>query len=1224
MPKNILLSFFTLMLVVALNVNLFSQQCEVSVANIDFESANSLTFDVLIENTGTSSFTYSHGSLAWTYDTAILNGGTASFSLVPGFSDFAASAFPPSALITSPNILRTSSNMPGSNGVIQAGESLRIYRFRLQTSAVSFSSDFFNVAWKNSVTPYTRIYSWDTGTGLPGEIQNLELSVQALLLVENFEFTGNLTDNGWTAHSGTGTNPINTTTGLIYANYPGSGLGNAALLDNTGEDVNRTFTEQTSGFVYYAFLTNVTTGTAGYFIHLGTGPSTFAARVFVQPSATPGKINFGISNSSTAVYGSTDFDPLTTYLMIVKYEVTNPTSNVSLWVKASGIPATEIAAGTPEVTTTLGTGLASIDGVYLRQYSSTQNMTVDGIRIATAWPELFPVSGTPLLNVSPSVLSGFSYFVGGGPSVSQSYNLSGSDLSPASGNITVTGSTNYEVSLNNSTFGASVNVPYSGGNLASTPIHIRLKAGLAGGTYNGELIANEGGGATAQNVTCNGSVVQPEPTNHVTNFAGIQGIPPYYNIDLSWMDAIGATLPDGYLIKGSTIDFSDITNPVDGTPELNSQLVQNVLQGVQNKTFILNSTTTYYFKIFPYTNSGSLINYKTDGTVPQLSIATATLPSLPITDNFEYATGSKLTDNGWVAHSGVGTNPIMVNGTSLSYTGYINSGIGKSVTMTTSGEDVNRAFNSDTIGTYYASFMVNIDSAKATGDYFFHLGVANTTSLFYGRVYVRKAMNDNLAFGLSKSSINVTTQPVYTDSIYSTGTTYLIVVSYEFSVGANNDTVKLWVNPVLNGIEPTPDLVHSQAISDAVNLGMFALRQGSSFNAAGLILGGLRVANTWVPESGSTTFQLSVNIANGWNMVSVPGLHPVDQNVNTWWAFRDMGANVFRYSGGYQSVTTAAPGIGYWMKHAGARTYNTGDEWPAGGINVVPHTPLTAASGWNLFGGYELIVTAANVTTNPPGLQSGPIYKYAGGYSVATTLDPGYGYWIKLTGAGQIIIPETLAKGEEPVEYFPENWGKIVLTDATGINYTLYAVKGEVNLDNYELPPAPMTGMFDIRYSSGRIAEDINSSLKTIDMNGVTYPLTVRVEGMDMRLMDETGKTVNVNLKSGEDVVISDATIQKLMVSGELVPAAYALEQNYPNPFNPSTVIEFSLPENVGNVKLSIYNMLGEKVAELVNTALVAGKYSYQWNAQNVATGMYIYELRTDNFVSIKKMLLIK
>ncbi|MBK9097410.1 MAG: SBBP repeat-containing protein [bacterium] len=89
-------------------------------------------------------------------------------------------------------------------------------------------------------------------------------------------------------------------------------------------------------------------------------------------------------------------------------------------------------------------------------------------------------------------------------------------------------------------------------------------------------------------------------------------------------------------------------------------------------------------------------------------------------------------------------------------------------------------------------------------------------------------------------------------------------------------------------------------------------------------------------------------------------------------------------------------------------------------------------------------------------------------------------------------------------------------------------------------------------------------------------------------------------------------------------PNEFELFQNYPNPFNPCTIIEFSLPEDVGSVKLLIYNSLGEKVAELVNTSLTAGKYSYQWNASDVATGMYIYELRTEKFVSVKKMILIK
>ena len=468
-------------------------------------------------------------------------------------------------------------------------------------------------------------------------------------------------------------------------------------------------------------------------------------------------------------------------------------------------------------------------------------------------------------------------------------------------------------------------------------------------------------------------------------------------------------------------------------------------------------------------------------------------------------------------------------------------------------------------------------------------------------------------------------------------------IDIEFTPNSNNDNVVIVWNltgafTTPSGIPPTVGssfaggtLLYVGITSPQIHSGLTpntnyfykAFSYNGSFYSSGLI-------DNDTTQSISNTFQLTVNVTGGWNMVSAPGTNPDGMGVDTWWAYRDPLANVFYYSGGYQSTLSTSPGIGYWMKHTGAQTYNTGDEWPAGGIQVVAHAPITAATGWNLFGGYELSVGTAGLTTNPPGLITGSVYKYSGGYQVATTLDPGYGYWVKLTGAGDIIIPETLAKGKETGP-FNEDWGKIVLTDATGINYTLYAIKGDspnggagVDLNQYELPPAPPEGMFDIRFESGRIAEDINSSVKTIDMNGVTYPLIVKAENMDMRIMDETGKIVNLNLKKGEDVVISDTTIQKLMVTGELIPDKYALEQNYPNPFNPSTVIEFSLPENVGNVKLTIFNVLGEKVAELVNTSLIAGKYSYQWDARYVATGMYIYELRTDKFASVKKMILLK
>ncbi|MCW9096648.1 MAG: T9SS type A sorting domain-containing protein, partial [Ignavibacteriaceae bacterium] len=89
------------------------------------------------------------------------------------------------------------------------------------------------------------------------------------------------------------------------------------------------------------------------------------------------------------------------------------------------------------------------------------------------------------------------------------------------------------------------------------------------------------------------------------------------------------------------------------------------------------------------------------------------------------------------------------------------------------------------------------------------------------------------------------------------------------------------------------------------------------------------------------------------------------------------------------------------------------------------------------------------------------------------------------------------------------------------------------------------------------------------------------------------------------------------------VPIEYALEQNYPNPFNPSTTIKYSIPED-RFVKLAVYNMLGEKVATLVNAQQKSGRYEINFNASNLASGIYLYRLEAQNYVSIKKMILVK
>ncbi|MCF6270520.1 MAG: T9SS type A sorting domain-containing protein [Melioribacteraceae bacterium] len=89
------------------------------------------------------------------------------------------------------------------------------------------------------------------------------------------------------------------------------------------------------------------------------------------------------------------------------------------------------------------------------------------------------------------------------------------------------------------------------------------------------------------------------------------------------------------------------------------------------------------------------------------------------------------------------------------------------------------------------------------------------------------------------------------------------------------------------------------------------------------------------------------------------------------------------------------------------------------------------------------------------------------------------------------------------------------------------------------------------------------------------------------------------------------------------VPEGFVLEQNYPNPFNPSTVINFSISESA-LVTLKVFNMLGQEVAELVNSVKSAGSYSATFDAANLPTGLYVYTIRVDNYTATKKMLLIK
>jgi hypothetical protein len=88
-------------------------------------------------------------------------------------------------------------------------------------------------------------------------------------------------------------------------------------------------------------------------------------------------------------------------------------------------------------------------------------------------------------------------------------------------------------------------------------------------------------------------------------------------------------------------------------------------------------------------------------------------------------------------------------------------------------------------------------------------------------------------------------------------------------------------------------------------------------------------------------------------------------------------------------------------------------------------------------------------------------------------------------------------------------------------------------------------------------------------------------------------------------------------------PLTFNLDQNYPNPFNPSTSIKYSVPES-GNIRLSVFNVVGEEVAVLVNGFSQAGSFEVTFDASNLSTGVYLYKLQSANSVQTKKMMLLK
>jgi len=373
-----------------------------------------------------------------------------------------------------------------------------------------------------------------------------------------------------------------------------------------------------------------------------------------------------------------------------------------------------------------------------------------------------------------------------------------------------------------------------------------------------------------------------------------------------------------------------------------------------------------------------------------------------------------------------------------------------------------------------------------------------------------------------------------------------------------------------------------------------------------------------------TEITLHNSFSKGWQLISLPlevqcpFVMPV----------------LFEYDNGYLHNDTMNIGRAYWRKFdEESEVYMTGKPTRTDTFEI--------KAGWNLIGSKAVALPIANVSTIP-GTLSSFIYGYSGGYSVADSIEPERGYWMKASQDGKLILwsgSQSRPKGGPDLAILSAS-SVIKFLDASGGVQKLYFSGSRstgVDAARYELPPAVPEGGFDVRFASNRLLEVIDGKGEgeyPIKISATEYPVNVSWEmkgGEGNAILIVGGREVKLGGMGTVKICREEAGKVILKITGSKgLPKEYALEQNYPNPFNPSTTIKYQLPFD-SKVSLRVYDMLGRVVAAPVEGLQQASYQSMEWNASSVASGIYFYRLEATSitdpgqrFTSVKKMMLLK
>ena len=363
-------------------------------------------------------------------------------------------------------------------------------------------------------------------------------------------------------------------------------------------------------------------------------------------------------------------------------------------------------------------------------------------------------------------------------------------------------------------------------------------------------------------------------------------------------------------------------------------------------------------------------------------------------------------------------------------------------------------------------------------------------------------------------------------------------------------------------------------------------------------------------------------VYSDWNMVGLP-LNVEDSNYEN--LFPNSVTNtLFSFNGQYIQEENLAPGIGYWI-----RITDEGNVSISG--QAINELSISLMEGWNLISGITTPVNVQNIIDLDGLIIPGTVYGFEDGYTETETMDPGYGYWLRSSGEGEITLSASATASRIRLLEPSEHLNALVFN-----NTTLYFGEGIPEEDKlkYSLPPKPPTGARDIRFSGNAKLCTTDDCVIEVMNNG--SPLTFNCNIKDGKywelvpvIANGTEWSAAIPLSDqGQLTLDSEVNQWILRKSASTIPNIFALYSAYPNPFNPVTTLRYDLPEQA-QVTLTIYDLMGREVTQLVNTTQDAGFKSVQWDAtdsfgKQVSAGVYIYHVRAGEFVQTSKMVLLK